>query len=303
MSRAGDSHARSNNALGDILAYQYFLPNPLCNLVAPVSSFSSIPGNRLEKQVAALVPQSFSVTCRYALRGRHVSNQYLNRRLGHTESFQCCGIAQNGEISLVCVESVSLRMRGEYYGVLAVGVMQRARLRRLEHEVSKSVVDQVNLQLTTPQCAVCKDKFTRVCDNGIDVVPGEQSLKEKKLRIEVLLMRLRVYYRNGSQRRGWSCSGPFRLEHLNYLVLEHSARKNRLCQLRIVQAAGSMRYRHNGVKQCASGVRVDFNEAEVRAVRVEVVSEKYALYTAGPYLGDVWRIGQYELPVCGKPDD
>lgn len=74
-------------------------------------------------------------------------------------------------------------MRGEHNGIAAVRVMQCARLRRLEHEFGKPVVNEVNLQLTEPQRAASERKFTRVCNDSIDVVRGEQPLKQKEFRV------------------------------------------------------------------------------------------------------------------------
>jgi len=64
------------------------------------------------------------------------------------------GIGEQGQIALVGIQGVRLRVRREHHRMRQIGRAQGGMRARLEHEVSEPVVDQVDRGVAVPQDAV-----------------------------------------------------------------------------------------------------------------------------------------------------
>ena len=81
---------------------------------------------------------------------RDASHQNLLDGRRHSQWLEPLRVSEQGEIALVRVQGMRLRVWREDDGTLEVGVPQRGTGRSVEREVREAVVDQVDRKVTVP---------------------------------------------------------------------------------------------------------------------------------------------------------
>ncbi|CAN5603945.1 hypothetical protein BH11PSE7_BH11PSE7_17650 [soil metagenome] len=272
--------------LRHIASGEDLLPDALGEFVATVRGPATEPGEGLEEQVLAIAPQPVAMLRLHHLSVGNAGQQHVLRGLRHTKGLQPCRVSEQGQIALVCVQRVRLRVGRQHDGAREVGLAQHRTGGFSQREVGQAVVNQVDGPVPVPERTTVKPEVCRACDHCLDAVPLEQALKQQELRVEVLLRRVLVHDGNAAQRPFVAREPPLAAKHRHDVLLELIGCGRRRHESIDAGAARTLCPCQHGVEHRAAGVGVDLDKAEAVRGHVKVVPEEHTFCAAGIVLRD-----------------
>jgi len=151
------------------------LPDTLGELVAAIGGPPTEPGEGLEEQAPSVAPQTLCVSRLDHLGVRNSSQQNVLRGPWHPQALKPCCVTQQGQIALVRIQRMRLRVWREHDGIGKVGLAQRCAGGFSEREIGQAVVDQVDGDIPQPEHAVTQTELSGASDDRLQPVPLEQA--------------------------------------------------------------------------------------------------------------------------------
>ena len=177
----------------------------------------------------------------------NAGHQDVLRSLRHAKSLQTCRVAEQGQVALVRIQGVRLRVRRQHHRIAKVGLAQRGAGGLSQIKICQAVVDEVDRQIAVPQHALTQTEISRPGDHGPQTVPLKQSLEQQELGVQVLLLGVLVDDRDAAQWPLMSAKRPLPAKHRHDALLKRIGSRGGRHQALHRRAAGVLCPRQHGV--------------------------------------------------------